>query len=425
VADAPDDDRRFVARVQVREPQAQHEPAGATAPGTGGARTGAGGVPTGAGGPSEGSGLRTAPSPYLRIGRYAWATLGVVGVLVVAGIVVGELALLVVPLVLALFPAALLMPVAQWLKEHGVPASIAALLTVLGGFAAIAAVVALLVPIVANEVPELVDSIGDGVGELEGWLADDPLGVGWDFEGFGELLEQGRDQLGSLLEGGGVAGGAMTAVTRVFEGVTALLLMIVAIFFYLKDDGKLARGVIRTLPETWRPHATALGDRFWTTTGRYFRGQLLVALVDAVFIGLGLLLLGVPLAIPLAVLVFFGGLFPIIGAVVTGAVAVLVALADTGPLMALAVAGLVLAVQQAESNILEPLILARVIRLHPLMVLTSITAGAVLLGVLGAFLAVPIAASIARGVDYVRGEEPEEAGPVRHDPEDLVPDHAE
>lgn len=360
---------------------------------------------------------------YLRLGRYAWATLGLVGVLVVLGIVIGELALLFVPLVIALFPAALLMPVAQWLKRIGVPAAIASLLTIVGTLALIAGIFAGLAPLVADEMPDLVASVGEGVDQLEGWLADDPLGIGFDFEGFSALIEQGREQLGQLAEGAGagIAGGVLTAATVLVEGVTTLLLLLVAMFFYLKDDGKLARGFVMTLPPGWRKDATALGDRFWSTTGRYFRGQLLIAFVDAVFIGLGLLLLGIPLAIPLAVLVFFGGLFPIVGAIASGFVAVLVALADAGLLMALAVAGLVLAVQQAEGNILEPLILSRVIRLHPLVVIASIAAGAVLLGVLGAFLAVPIAASIARSIDYVRGEEdPEAAAEAAEGPEELV-----
>jgi putative heme transporter len=114
------------------------------------------------------------------------------------------------------------------------------------------------------------------------------------------------------------------------------------------------------------------------------------------------LILGVPLALPLAVLVFFGGLFPIVGAVVTGALAVLVALADQGLTVALIVAGLVLAVQQLESNVLEPVILGRAIHLHPIVVLTSITAGATLIGILGAFLAVPVAAVISEIVDELR-----------------------
>jgi predicted PurR-regulated permease PerM len=148
----------------------------------------------------------------------------------------------------------------------------------------------------------------------------------------------------------------------------------------------------------------------WWTLGAYFRGQLLVAFFDAVLIGLGLLLLGIPLALPLTVLVFLGGLFPIVGAFVSGLLAVLVALASDGLTTALLVFALVVAVQQAESNLLEPLILAKVIALHPLVVILSITAGVVSFGILGAFLAVPFAAAVARIVDMVRGRTPT-AGP--------------
>ncbi len=356
---------------------------------------------------------------YLRFGRLAWATLGIVGVLIVVGFVVGRVALLVIPLVLALFPAALLMPVAKWLKERGVPASVASVLTILGALGLVVGLFAAVTPLVAGQLPGLVDSVGAGVDQLEAWLTDDPLGVGLEINGFSQLIEEGREQLGTV--GADLAGGAMTALIAAVEGVTALLLLIVALFFYLKDDGKLARGVIRTMPASWRQDATALGDRFWMTTGNYFRGQLLVALIDAVFIGIGLVLLGIPLAVPLAILVFFGALFPIVGAVVSGSAAVLVALADAGPLTALAVIGLVVAVQQAEGNILQPLILSRAIRLHPLVVLASIVIGSILLGILGAFLAVPVAASIARAIDYLRGEEDrEETGERADDPEELV-----
>jgi putative heme transporter len=192
-------------------------------------------------------------------------------------------------------------------------------------------------------------------------------------------------------------------------------LMLVTLFFFLKDGQRLTDGVISTAPPRHRRRLTEVAQRAWDTVGSYFRGQLLVALVDAVFIGIGLLILGVPLALPLAVLIFFGGLFPIVGAVTTGALAVLVALADAGPVTALIVLGLVLLVQQLESNVLEPLILGHVISLHPLVILLAITTGAVTLGILGAFLAVPVTATIARIIDYVREDQPEGA---RHPADD-------
>jgi putative heme transporter len=336
----------------------------------------------------------------IRVGRYAWAALGIVAAAVVVGIVAGQISVVVIPVVLALFPAALLSPLSDWLERVGAPAAVAALATILGLFLALALLIAVLVPVVAAQLPDLLDSLGEGLDELGGLLSALPF---LDVEGIDDVLDQVVQALG---EAEGLAGGALETAAMVTEGVIGIILTIVVLFFYLKDGRRIAAGLHDTLPERARPHAERLGGQAWSTLGSYFRGQLLVALVDAIFIGIGLLILGIPLAIPLAVLVFFGGLFPIVGAVLTGAVAVLVALAHGGLVLGLLVLGLVVAVQQLESNVLEPLILSRAIALHPLVVLLSITTGAALLGILGAFLAVPVAAVIGRSLDYVRGLEP-------------------
>jgi putative heme transporter len=338
-------------------------------------------------------------SRLVRAGRVGWAFVGLALALAVVALVAGQLSLLVIPLIIALFPAALLAPVADWLKEHRVPAAAASLLCILGSLALLAGVVALLVPVVAGQVPDLVDSFGEGVGEFEQFLQDGPLPI--EVEGVDELIERGREQLTEA--NGELAGGAMSAATTAMEGAIGIVFGLVVLFFYLKDGPRIASGIRDTFPRQMRPHVHEVGGRVWWTLGSYFRGQLLVALVDAIFIGIGLLLLGVPLALPLAVLVFFGGLFPIVGAFVSGGVAVLVALADGGFGVALAVLALIVVVQQLESNVLEPIILSRAISLHPLMVLVAITAGAVTLGILGAFLAVPVAAGFARALDYLRG----------------------
>jgi putative heme transporter len=338
-----------------------------------------------------------------RAGRTGWALVGLVAALAVVGYVASLLSLLVVPVILALFPATLLVPVATWLRKRGVPAALAALGTILAGILLLFAVVGVLVPIVASEVPELVEAAGEGIGELQETLEQD---FGVTVGGVSELMEQAQD---AAPEVGEIAGQALGAAVVAFETFAGVLLLLVALFFYLKDGRRLTNGVLSLVPERLRPHGDALAGRFWNTLGGYFRGQLLVAFVDAVLIGVGLVILGVPLALPLAVLIFFGGLFPVVGAVATGALAVLVALADQGLVIGLIVLALVLIVQQLESNVLEPVILGRTVHLHPLLVLLSITAGALLLGVLGAFLAVPAAAVAAEAVAYVR-EQPVDEG---------------
>lgn len=333
--------------------------------------------------------------PLVRAGAYAWAIVGVVLVLVGAAIVLGQLKIVVVPLLLALFPAALLSPVVRWLRARGVPPALAALGVLICAVLLVAGVGLLLAPSIAAEAPRLAQSLREGADELQRFLERGPLEL--DQARIDELIAQGRAAFEQ-----GMRRSGLRVATAVAEGLAGLLLGIVVLFFYLKDGERIAAWLRDLFPERARGDAQAIGQRSWETLGAYFRGQLFIALVDAVFIGLGLVLLGVPLALALSVLIFFGGLFPIVGALVSGAVAVLVALAASGPLIALAVLGVVIGVQQVESNLLAPIVLGKATELHPLAVITALTAGAIVLGVLGAFLAVPIAASVAKGVGHLR-----------------------
>ena len=342
--------------------------------------------------------------PTIRIGVYAWACIGIAILLVGLGYVLGALAVLVIPLVLALFPAAILVPPTQWMKARGLPASLAALAAIIGFFALLGGVVAALAPVVSAELDGLRQSVEEGIQQLDTFLQDGPFGL--PAISLEELLARGREQLGSLVMGGGLGSQALSAAVVVAESVAGLLLGLVALFFYLKDGSRLAAGVRDTLPQRFRYDAQQVGERAWFTIGAYIRGQLIIALVDALLIGIGLWILGVPLYLPLAVLVFFGGLFPIVGAVLAGFVAAVVALATNGVTTALLVVVLIVVVQQVEGDVLAPIVLGKATELHPLAVLAALTAGAVLLGVLGAFLAVPIAASVARGTAYLRARVP-------------------
>lgn len=337
-----------------------------------------------------------------RAGSVAWALLGIALLAVVVLVAASQVSLVLVAIVLALFPATLLEPPARWLRGRGVPDAITAVITLVAGVALIAGVIGAMVPLVRAELPSLIESATQGLQELLSVLRAGPLDLG--VEGLEDLIAMATERLGDTDATGQVAEAAVGAL----ELVTGSLLLLVSLFFYLKDGDRLRRGIVTTLPSSIRPRAARLLRGSWETLGRYFRGQLLVALIDAIFIGLGLLLLGVPLALPLSVLIFFGGLFPIVGAIATGTLAVLVALADAGLTVGLIVLGLVIAVQQLESNVLEPLILGRVIALHPLVIVLSITAGSLLLGILGAFLAVPVAAILARVIEDLRDDDPSE-----------------
>jgi predicted PurR-regulated permease PerM len=342
-------------------------------------------------------------SVLLEIGRRAWALVGVLLVGVAAFLALSRVSPLVVGLLLALFPAALLAPAAGWLRARAVPRTLAALLPIVGLITALALTVRFVVPSVAEEAPALLDAAQRGVDRVREFLSSAGLPSGID-----SLEEVVNGGLGS--GGTDLAGRGLSLASSVVSFGTGLTVLVIALFFYLRDGRRLWSALTDLSPARHRQAVQAIGERVWWTLGSYFRGQLIIALFDAVFIGLGLLLLDVPLALPLAVVVFLGGLFPIVGALVSGLLAVLVAFADAGLATAALTLGLVVLVQQLESNLLEPWILSKAIALHPLVVLSAITAGALSLGVLGAFLSVPLAASVARALDYLRGRTPD-AGP--------------
>lgn len=356
------------------------------------------------------------PEPVVRrpvealteVGRRAWALLGVLLVLGVLGYLLQPVTLVVFAFLIALFPAALLSPAASWLKRHRVPGGVAALglvLTVLGTFLVLGYLVG---NRFADQFPLLLDSAEEGLRELEqqvaGLLPDalPPLD---------ELFSRAVDAVGSGGAGAGVLSSATGFLRSAVELGAGALLLLVVVFFVLKDGARLWHGVADLAPERHRRGVDLLGAQLWWTLGSYFRGQLAIAVFDAFFIGVGLLLLGVPLALPLAAVVLVGGLFPVVGAFVSGLLAVLVALADQGPGTALLVLGLVVLVQQVEGNVFEPLIMSKALALHPLVVLLVVAGGASAFGILGAFLAVPLWACGARAVDFARGRRPP-AGPL-------------
>ncbi len=338
----------------------------------------------------------------IRLGAYAWSLIGMVGVLVILAIAISRVSILAIPLVIALFPAAILAPLATRLKARGLRDALVATLLVVGTLVAIAGIIYVLVPIVSDQIEDLGEALTVGVEDLRTFLARGPFG----FQPIelDALIEQARERIQSADIGAGTVGSVAGQVGRFLAG---LAVFIIALFFYLKDGPEIAAWLRRQFPRRVEDDAAALGVLVWTTIGSYFRGQLLVALIDAIGIYIGLKILRVPLAEPVGVLVFFGSLFPVVGAFVSGFVAVVIALAFKGPVTALIVLGIVLGVQQLEGNVLQPVILGRATQLHPLAVVGALIAGGTLLGILGAFLAVPVVASAWRAISYLRARVPD------------------
>jgi len=327
----------------------------------------------------------------VRVGAaWAWRLLLIAAAVSAAAYAAAELRLLVIPAVVAVFLTVLLEPVKQRLMRAGMAAAAAAL-TALATFVLVfGAVFALLVPPVVDELDTLARDVEDGARRVLEWISEGPLNA--DDTQVQAALDGTVDRLQENF--GAVGSGVLAGTALVVEMIAGLLLALVLTFFFLKDGGRLWRWILTRLRPLRRPTTDDLGRRIWATLGAYLRGIVIVALFDAVFIGLALVALGVPLALPLTVITFIGAFIPIAGAIAAGAAATLVALVTGGLDQALLVLAAVIVVQQVESQLLSPVVLGRAVKLHPGVVLMAVTAGAIIYGVIGAALSAPIAAVI-------------------------------
>ena len=330
--------------------------------------------------------------------QYTWRAIVLLVGAAVAIYAMTRLYLVTLPVIIALILSTLCVPPARKLERRGVPRLAAAALVVVGGVGTFFGILAALTPAFVNQIQQLGPTVVEGFDQLLIWLEEGP--IGYDREQLDQLLDTAM----ASLEGaaGTIATQIGSLALALAEGVTALVLALVLLFFFVKDGEQIVSWFQRLTPAGHRDDVRAAGQRGWVALSGFVRGTSAVALIDAVGIGLGLLILDVTLVLPLAVLVFFGGFVPVIGASVTGLLAVLVALADQGVGTALIVAGIVLAVQQIESNLLQPTIMRRAVSLHPVVILGVLTAGAVLIGIVGAFLAVPVTAVVAAVGNEVR-----------------------
>ncbi|WP_432503705.1 AI-2E family transporter [Kineococcus arenarius] len=334
---------------------------------------------------------------------------------------------LLLPLLLAVLLSAILWPLTQVLRAV-LPRAIAALLSILILVALVVGIFAALIPTVAGQAGEVADSAVAGIEQVQEWVTGPPLNLGDDE--IGNLVNQGLQELQSNAQNIAlsVVGGLGTVGAGIGSGVITFLLVLVLTFFCLSDGDRLLPWSRRWLDATTHRHATELGTRVWATIRGYILSQAAVAFVDALFIGIGLWIVGVPFALPLAVTIFFAAFIPIVGAVVTGVLATLVALVTLGWVQALIVLGIVLLVQQLEGNVLQPLLVGKTLALHPAVVIGAVTIGGTLFGIIGAFLAVPVAAIITVVLRYVHHvllpDEPEnpteeheaKKSPLRRDP---------
>jgi predicted PurR-regulated permease PerM len=320
--------------------------------------------------------------------------------LVVVGHVLGRLWVILLPIVLGLLIATVLWPATRFLRRHRWPPALAAATVLLGFIAAFVGILAAIAPQVADQVVELADAATAGLQDLQERLTNPPFNLGEDQ--IGNAVDSAINSIQGNAQN--IAGYALTGASAVGNGLVNLVLALILVFFFLKDGPRWVPWLAAQTGPTAGRHVAALSHKTWSTLSEFIRQQALVGFLDAFFIGIGLWILDVPLVLPLAVLTFFGGFIPIIGAFVAGAFAVLVALVDEGFTVALIVLGIVLLVQQIEGNVLQPIIQGRGLNLHAGVVILAVTAGSSLAGITGAFLGVPVAALIAVVYRYARDE---------------------
>ncbi|GAB3347043.1 AI-2E family transporter [Modestobacter lapidis] len=320
--------------------------------------------------------------------------------LIVIGYVLGKLWVILLPVVLGLLFSTVLWPATRFLRKHGWPPALASIVTLLVFLGAVGGIVAVIAPQVVGQVEDLANGFAAGLQQVQEWIAGPPLNLG--DEQIGNAVDSVINSVQSNAQN--IAGYAVTTATTIGTLLINLVLALVLTFFFLKDGPRWTPWLAAQTGPRAAPHVAALSTKAWKTLSEFIRQQALVGFVDAFFIGLGLLILGVPLVLPLAVLTFFGAFIPIIGAFVAGAFAVLIALVDQGFTTALIVLGIVLLVQQLEGNVLQPIIQGRGLNLHAAVVILAVTAGSSLAGIIGAFLAVPVTALIAVAYRYGRDQ---------------------
>jgi putative heme transporter len=326
--------------------------------------------------------------------------------IVLAGIAIvaigaAKLMLVVLPVIISILLATLLTPLARWLQAHRWRPAPAALASVLLALLVFFGLWALIIPGVLSQSDDLFANVQDGAKQAVGVL--EPLGVGR-----GDV-DRAIDEGLKSVQGGAVANEVLTGAMLVTQWAAGLVLVVVVTFFFVKDGETIWDWLVELFHEDRQDTIREAGSRSWASLSAYVQGVVLVATIDAVLIGAGLLILGVPVAMPLIVLTFIAAFFPIVGAFTAGAAAVLVALVANGLPTALVILGIIVAVQQLEGNVFYPIVVGRKLALHPVGILLALTAGGVLAGVAGAFLAMPVAAVSAAVLGYMRERREERA----------------
>jgi putative heme transporter len=354
-------------------------------------------------GPSVDSVADESVTPLVRkTAAWAWRLLVILAAIVAVLWAAKELEIIVVPVALATLLAALLLPVVDFLDRRGAPRGGAVALVLLGGIAVVGGILAFVITQFIEGAPALVEQVSTSIKGVGDWLTQGPLHVNQ------EQIDNARKSAIEALQNNQekLTSGAVSTAATLTEIVTGALLVLFTLIFVLHGGRNIYGFVTKVFPENVRERVRDAGRAGFRSLVGYVRATFLVALVDAVGIGTGLAIMGVPLALPLASLVFLGAFIPLVGAVIAGFFAVIVALIAKGWIYALITLGLIIAVQQLEGHVLQPLVMGRAVSIHPLAVVLAIAGGGVLAGIVGALLAVPTVAFVNSAVRVLLARDP-------------------
>ncbi|TFB64512.1 AI-2E family transporter [Cryobacterium sp. Hz7] len=348
--------------------------------------------------PSHGYGVdENLPAGIRLAAAWSWRLLALAGALAVFIFIVIQLRLIVIPLLVAVLVSALLVPFVGFLVRHRFPKALAVVVALINTFAILGGLITLAVKQIAIGTVGLNERLAASYESLKAVLLASPLQL--TEPELNAFLGQAWDAIQA--DSQVFVSGALSVGSSLGHLVTGFLLALFSLLFILIDGKGIWSWIVRLFPHGARAAIDGAGVAGWTTLGNFARVQILVASIDAIGIGVGAALLGVPLAIPIGVLVFLGSFIPIVGAVATGAVAVVIALIFNDWVVALLMLGVVLLVQQIEGHVLQPLIMGTAVKVHPLGVVLVVAAGALLAGIAGALFAVPIAAVLNVMISYI------------------------
>jgi putative heme transporter len=368
-------------------------------------------------GPSVDSVADESVTPLVRkTAAWAWRLLVIFAAIVALLWVVTKVELIVVPVALATMLTALLLPAVDFLDRRSLPRGVAVALVLLGGIGIVGGILSFVITQFIEGVPALAKQVTASIEGVSNWLQHGPLEISPD------QIDQARKSAIDALQNNQekLTTGALSTASTLTEIVTGALLVLFTLIFVLHGGRNIFAFVTKIVPVGVRERVRDAGRAGFRSLIGYVRATFLVALVDAVGIGTGLAIMGIPLALPLASLVFLGAFIPLVGAVIAGFLAVVVALIAKGWIFALITLGLIIAVQQLEGHVLQPLVMGRAVSIHPLAVVLAIAAGGVLAGIVGALLAVPTVAFLNSAVRVLLANDPaaeeaaleSEGGPV-------------